>query len=107
MSTPIRIHTDADVKLDSKVLTDVGEALEPYAADMFKLRTGRWLGVVEFVHAERTQPGPEEDKNPSVKIRVADLEIAPDAIFENELRQIMRDLHQRRTAEGTLDEHAA
>ncbi|MEU9000498.1 hypothetical protein [Streptomyces sp. NPDC048551] len=107
MSIPIRIDTDADVKLDSKVLTDVAEALEPYAADMFKQRSGRWVAVVEFSHSERTQPGPEEDKNPSVKIRITDLEIAPSAAFENEIRQLLRDLHQRRTSDGTLDEHAA
>ncbi|MFG2617765.1 hypothetical protein ACGFXC_09050 [Streptomyces sp. NPDC048507] len=107
MSTPIRIDTDADVKLDSKVLTDVAEALEPHAADMFKLRSGRWVAVVEFAHSERTQPGPEEDKNPSVKIRISDLEIAADVATEERLRQTMRDLYQQRTSSGTLDAHVA
>ncbi|MFJ6935721.1 hypothetical protein [Streptomyces sp. NPDC101132] len=105
MSTPIRI--DADVKLDSKILTDVAEALEPHASEMFKQRQGRWVAVIELAHVERVQPGPDEDKDPSVKLRVTDLEIAPTAAFENEIRQLLRDLHQRRTSEGTLDEHAA
>ncbi|MEU4947677.1 hypothetical protein [Streptomyces lavendulae] len=105
MSTPIRI--DADVKLDSKILTDVAEALEPYASEMFKQRKGRWVAVVEFTHVERTEPGPDEEKDPSVKVRITDLEIAAGAYYEDEVRKLMRTLYLRRTAEGTLDEHAA
>ncbi|MFG2976252.1 hypothetical protein ACGFYY_25130 [Streptomyces sp. NPDC048331] len=105
MSTPIRI--DADVKLDSKILTDVAEALEPHADQMFKQRKGRWIAVVELAHVERTEPGPDEEKNPTVKLRVTDLEIAAGAVYEDEVRRLMRELYQRRTADGTLDEHAA
>lgn len=105
MSTPIRI--DADVKFDTKVLADVAEALEPFADQMFKQRKGRWIAVVELAHVERTEPGPDEDKNPAVKLRVTDLEIAATAFTEDQLRQMLRDLYQRRTSDGTLDEHAA
>ncbi|MFE6225442.1 hypothetical protein [Streptomyces sp. NPDC057854] len=105
MSTPIRI--DADVKLDSKILTDVAEALEPYASAMFKQRAGRWMAVVELSHTERTEPGPEEDKNPSVKVRVTQIEVAADAVTEGRLRGLQREMYQRRTDAGTLDEHAA
>lgn len=102
MSTPIRI--DADVKLDTKILADVAEALEPHADQMFKQRRGRWVAVVELAHVERTEPGPDEDKNPAVKLRVTDLEIAAGAYYEDEVRKLMRALYQRRTSDGTLDE---
>ncbi|MES9804955.1 hypothetical protein [Streptomyces cinereoruber] len=102
MSTPIRI--DADVKIDSKVLTDVAEALEPFASEMFKQRAGRWMAVVELSHTERTEPGPEEDKNPSVKVRITTIEVAADAFTNDRLRNLQRDMYQRRTDAGTLDE---
>lgn len=104
MSTPIRI--DADVKFDTKVLADVAEALEPHASEMFKQRKGRWIAVVELAHVERTEPGPDEEKNPTVKLRVTDLEIASTAFLEDQARQLLRALYQRRTADGTLDEVA-
>ncbi|MFC7880447.1 hypothetical protein ACFUVV_00965 [Streptomyces sp. NPDC057376] len=96
------IHIDADVKFDSKVLTDVAEALEPHATDMFKQRAGRWIAVVEFGHAERTEPGPDEDKNPSVKIRVTSVEVAADEITGGRLRGLQREMYDRRTSGGTL-----
>ncbi|MEU9640903.1 hypothetical protein [Streptomyces sp. NPDC048188] len=98
------IHIDADVKFDSKVLTDVAEALEPLATEMFKQRAGRWMAVVEFGHAERTEPGPDEDKNPSVKIRVTSVEVAADEITGGRLRGIQREMYDRRTSGGTLFE---
>nr|WSX48862.1 hypothetical protein OG409_07830 [Streptomyces sp. NBC_00974] len=104
MSTPIRI--DADVKFDTKVLADVAEALEPFASEMFKQRKGRWVAIVEFAHVERTEPGPDEDKNPAVKVRVTDLEIAASAFTEDQLRQMLRGMHMQRTSDGTLDEVA-
>ncbi|MDT9688164.1 hypothetical protein Q5762_07310 [Streptomyces sp. P9(2023)] len=102
MSHPI--HIDADVKIDSKVLTDVAEALEPFAEAMFKQRAGRWMAVVELAHTERTEPGPEEDKNPSVKVRITSVEVAADAFTADRLRSLQRDMYQRRTDSGTLDE---
>lgn len=95
---------DADVKFDSKVLTDVAESLEPFATEMFKQRQGRWMAVVEFGHAERTEPGPDEDKNPTVKIRVVDIEVAADEITRGRLRSLQRDMYDRRTSGGTLFE---
>ncbi|MCX5197192.1 hypothetical protein OOK31_25395 [Streptomyces sp. NBC_00249] len=105
MSTPIRI--DADVKLDSKILTDVAEAFEPHADQMFKQPKGHWVAVVEFTHVERTEPGPDEDKDPSVKVRITDLEIAADTATEHHIRQLMADMHRQRTSDGTLDAHVA
>ncbi|MCX4703912.1 hypothetical protein [Streptomyces sp. NBC_01373] len=98
MTQPI----DADVKFDSKVLTDVAEALEPLAAEMFKQRRGRWMAVVELSHVERTEPGPDEDKNPAVKIRVTSIEVAADEITGGRLRGLQREMYDRRTSGGTL-----
>lgn len=99
------IHIDADVKFDSKVLTDVAEALEPFATEMFKQRAGRWMAVVEFGHVERTEPGPDEDKQPTVKIRVTSIEVAADEITGGRLRGLQREMYDRRTSGGTLFEH--
>jgi hypothetical protein len=101
------IHIDADIKFDSKVLTDVAEALEPHATDMFKQRQGRWMAVVELAHVERTEPGPEEDKAPSVKVRVVGIEVAADEITGGRLRGLQREMYDRRTSGGTLFENDA
>ncbi|MFD3802605.1 hypothetical protein ACFWTC_03030 [Streptomyces sp. NPDC058619] len=105
MSTPIRV--DAAIKFDTKVLTDPAESLEPFASEMFKQRRGRWMAIVELAHVERTEPGPDEDKDPTVKIRVTAIEVAADAITDERLRNLQRDLYVRRTSDGTLDAHVA
>lgn len=98
------LHIDADVKFDSKVLTDVAEALEPHATDMFKQRQGRWMAVVELAHVERVEPGPDEDKQPAVKVRVTSIEVAADEITTGRLRGVQREMYDRRTSGGTLFE---
>lgn len=101
MTQPI----DADVKFDSKVLTDVAEALEPIAEEMFKQRRGRWMAIVELGHVERSEPGPDEDKNPTVKVRVTTIEVAADEITAGRLRSVQREMYERRTSGGTLFQH--
>jgi hypothetical protein len=95
---------DADVKFDSKVLTDVAEALEPFAEEMFKQRRGRWMAVIELSHVERSEPGPDEEKNPAVKVRVTSIEVAADEITAGRLRSVQREMYDRRTSGGTLFE---
>jgi len=101
----VTIHIDADVKFDSKILTDVAEALEPHSTDMFKQRRGRWMAVVELAHVERTEPGPDEDKQPTVKLRVTSIEVAADEITGGRLRGVQREMYDRRTSGGTLFQH--
>lgn len=96
------IHIDADVKFDSKILTDVAEALEPHSTEMFQQRRGRWMAVVELAHVERTEPGPDEDKQPTVKLRVTSIEVAADEITGGRLRGVQREMYDRRTSGGTL-----
>lgn len=100
MTQPI----DADVKFDSKVLTDVAEALESVSEEMFKQRRGRWMAVVELSHVERSEPGPDEEKNPTVKVRVTSIEVAADEITAGRLRGVQREMYDRRTSGGTLFE---
>ncbi|MFH9610466.1 hypothetical protein [Streptomyces sp. NPDC017448] len=94
---------DADIKFDSKVLTDVAEALEPFADSMFKNRQGRWMAIVELAHVERTEPGPDEEKAPSVKVRVVGVEVAADEFTDERLRQEQQTMFRHRTSSGTLD----
>jgi hypothetical protein len=101
----VTLHIDADVKIDSKVLTDVAEALEPFATEMFKQRQGRWMAVVELSHVERNEPGPDEDKAPSVKVRVTTVEVAADEVTAGRLRGLQREMYDRRTSGGTLFEN--
>jgi hypothetical protein len=91
------------IKFDSKVLADVEEALEEHADEMFKRRSGRWMAVVELAHVERVEPGPDEEKVPTVKIRVVGIEVAPDAEAEERLREAQSRLYVSRTSGGTLD----
>ncbi|MFF9643657.1 hypothetical protein [Kitasatospora aureofaciens] len=95
-----------DIKFDSKVIADVAAALAPHADAMFKMRGGRWMAVIELAHAERTEPGPEEDKDPSVKVRVVGIEVAADEFTDERLRQAQQDMYRHRTSKGTLDEDA-
>lgn len=95
-----------DIKVDSKVLEGVAEALEDHADTMFRQRKGRWMAVVELAHVERVEPGPDEDKNPSVKLRIVGIEVAGDEVTDERLRMLTRQLYQLRTSSGTLDEAA-
>ncbi|MEU8886697.1 hypothetical protein [Streptomyces sp. NPDC048442] len=60
------------------------------------------MAVVELSHTERTEPGPEEDKAPSVKVRITSIEVAGDEISGGRLRSVQRDMYERRTSGGTL-----
>lgn len=95
-----------EIKFDSKVLEDVKDSLSPHAAEMFRQRKGRWMAVVELAHVERVEPGPDEEKNPTVKLRVVAMEVAGDDYSDERLREVQRGLYRQRTSKGTLDEAA-
>lgn len=92
-----------DIKFDSKVLEDVKDALSDKAPEMFQQRKGRWMAVVELAHVERVEPGPDEDKFPSVKLRIVSIEVAADDYTDERLRELERGLYRLRTKGGTLD----
>lgn len=92
-----------DIKLDSKVSAHAAASLERYATKLYNRPGMRIVGVVEFVHVERTQPAPDVDKQPSVKLRMSGLEIAnPEQ--EDAVRQAQEALYLHRSAQGTLGE---
>ena len=91
------------IKFDSKVLADVEKAIRPHARDLFNQLGTHVMAIVEIASVERTEQGPDEEKDDVVKVRIVDLEIAADDIADERLRQQMRDLHRRRTSAGTLD----
>ncbi|MFD0408602.1 hypothetical protein [Kitasatospora sp. NPDC127116] len=93
-----------EIKFDSKILADVAAALEPHADTMFQQRSGRWMAVIELAHVERTEPGPEEDKDRAVKVRVVAVEVAADEFTDERLRVAQQDMYRHRTSRGTLDE---
>ncbi|MFG3709504.1 hypothetical protein [Micromonospora sp. NPDC047730] len=91
------------IKLDSKLTTAAGVSLERYASKLYGQPGMRLVGTVELRHVERTQPAPDEDKKPSVTLRVSGLELAnPDQ--EDTIREAHRALYLHRNAQGTLDE---
>lgn len=91
------------IKLDGKLSAHAGLSLERHAQTLYNRPGMRVVGVVELRHVERTQPAPEEDKEPKVTLRVAALEVAnPEQ--EDALRQAMEALYLHRSAQGTLDE---
>jgi hypothetical protein len=91
------------IKLDPKITAAAGNALERHAGKLYDRPGMRLVGVVELRHVERTQPAPDEDKEPGVKLRITTLEIAnPDQ--EDTIRDAQRALYVHRNAQGTLDE---
>lgn len=91
------------IKLESKLSAQADASLARYGQELYRRPGMRLVGVVEFRHVERTQPAPDEDKKPSVTLRVTALEIANQE-QENTLREAQRALYLHRNAQGTLDE---
>lgn len=94
------------IKLDGKLSTSAGDSLALHAQELYRRPGMRLVGVVELRHAERTQPAPDEDKEPSVKLRISALELA-NVEQEDTLRKAMEALYVHRTAHGTLDDEGA
>jgi hypothetical protein len=79
------------------------QALAPHVARIYG-RTGlRVMAVVELAHTERTEPAPDAEKEPSVTVRITQLEV-PSPDQEGAIREVQRALYLERTATGTLDE---
>lgn len=92
-----------DIKLESKFSVGAADALYDHARPLYDRLGATRVGIVELRSSERVTPGPEEDKTPSVKLRIVGLEIAgPDQ--EGAVREAQRALHLQRTAMGTLNE---
>lgn len=91
------------IKFDSKVLADVEKAIRPHARDLFNNLGTNVMAIVELSSVERTEQGPDEEKDDVVKVRVVDIELAGDEFTDEKLRQQSVTMHRQRTAAGTLD----
>ena len=91
------------IKIDAKIGGNPAAAFEPHVPALYAKPGCRILAVVELAHVERTQPAPDTDGTPSVKMRISSLEIAAKE-QEGALREALRTLYLQRTAAGTLDD---
>jgi hypothetical protein len=92
------------IKFDSKVIADVEAATASRTGELYRTRGGRWMAVVELAHVEQVTPGPDEEKEPSVKLRITAIELAPTERVDEQLREVAQELYERRTKSGTLME---
>ncbi|WP_435251662.1 hypothetical protein [Streptomyces tendae] len=91
------------LKFDPKVSASAQEALEPHVRPLYDQPGGRRMAVIEFAHIERTEPAPNTEGKPSVKVRITGLEV-PNREQEGAVREAQRFLHLQRTARGTFDD---
>lgn len=91
------------LKFDAKVGASAANSLEPHIRPIYDRPGASLLAIVEFRHIERTQPAPDADKDPSVKVRLTSIEI-PNRDQEGAVREAQRALYLQRTASGTLDD---
>lgn len=99
--------TDVDVKLTGRLPRRVEQALAPHASAMYARPGSRWVALVEVEVHERTETTEtnddgEPERTHTVRLRVADLEIATGDAAEH-VREALRALWARRTSSGTLD----
>lgn len=91
------------VKLDSKLGGGPAAAIEPHVPALYGKPGCRILVIGELRHVERTQPAPDSDGEPTVKMRISSLEIAGRE-QEGAVREALRALFLQRTAYGTVTE---
>lgn len=82
---------------------EAGTAIEPHVPGLYANQRATLLGVVELEHVERTVPGPVSETEPSVTVRISQIEI-PGAAHQDQVRELMRALWLTRTVPGTFDE---
>jgi hypothetical protein len=91
------------VKIDPKLSANASLGIEEHTGRLYSKPGMRILAVVELAHVERTQPAPDEDKEPSVKLGIKHLEVARGGRAEEAVRRALHALYTIRTASGTLD----
>lgn len=91
------------LKLGSSLSASAQESLDDLISPLFSKPGMRILAITEWAHIERTQPAPDEGKEPSVTMGVKLIEVARGEQVEH-VRKALRALHVQRTARGTLDE---
>lgn len=91
------------MKLDYRLQGQASEALAAHVDRIYRDPGSVFLAIVEFRHSERIEYA-DEDAEPSVKCRVASMEVASSGEQEDQVRALLRALFLRRTAQGTLDD---
>lgn len=91
------------MKLDYRLQGQASEALAAHVDRIYRDPGATFLAVVEFRHSERVEYA-DEDAEPSVKCRVASMEVANTGEQEQHVRSLLRALYLQRTAQGTLDD---
>lgn len=91
------------VKIDPKLSANASLGIEQHTSRLYSKPGMRILAIVELAHIERTQPAPDEDKDPTVKLGIKHLEVARGGRQEDAIRQALHALYTIRTASGTLD----
>jgi len=91
------------LKIQGKPSTAAQQALEPHIARLYARSGVRVMAVVELAHVERTEPAADADKDASVTMRIAHLEL-PNTDQEGAVRELQRALYLQRTATGKLTE---
>lgn len=78
-------------------------SLDPHIPGIYGNPNARLLALVELEHVERTTPAPWSDTDPSVTVRISQIEV-PGPAHEDTLRDLLRALWLVRTVPGTFDE---
>jgi hypothetical protein len=81
------------IKLDTKLSTSAEGVLDELSRQVYD----------NLAHVERSQPAPDTEIEPTVKVRITSLEVGRED-QEHALRDAMRALYLHRTASGTLTE---
>jgi hypothetical protein len=90
-------------KIEGKPGSSAAAALEPHVQRLYAKLGTRVVGVFELKAAGRNQVAADEDKEPSVSLRLTHLEVAnPEQ--EGAVREALRALFLHRTAQGKLTE---
>jgi hypothetical protein len=91
------------LKFEGTPSASASEALEAWVRPLYDNPSKRVMAIIELAPTERTEPAPNTEKVPVVRVRITGLEI-PDADQEGFVREAQRALHLQRTARGTFGE---
>lgn len=91
------------VKISTKLGKEAIGGLAPHGDQFYDEMSTRAFAIAELAVSDRTEPAPDVDKEPSVTLRFASLEVASES-QALALRKAMQALKLARTAAGTFTE---
>lgn len=72
--------------------------------EMYARNGSEWVALVVFQVNSITVPADEAEKDPAIRLKVLDIELATAPGDDNWARELAAAWHRRRTADGTLEE---